>query len=203
MTASARAFPLLCLASASPRRRELLAQIGVPHKVIPADIDETRWQGESPRDYVLRVACDKAQTIRSREPRRPVLAADTAVVLDGTIYGKPRDREDALGMLAALGGRDHRVLTAVALATREGVATALSESTVRLRAMSETERAAYWDTGEPRDKAGAYAVQGLGAVFVELLEGSFSGVVGLPLFETAQLLRAAGVQSWIDRDRGT
>ncbi len=204
MSAFASAVPpLLCLASASPRRRELLAQIGVAHKVVPADIDETRRQGEPPRDYVLRIARDKAQAIRSRNPRRPVLAADTAVVLGDTIYGKPRDRAHALEMLAALGGRAHRVLTAVALATSEGLATALSESTVRLRAMSEEERAAYWDTGEPRDKAGAYAVQGLGAVFVESLEGSFSGVMGLPLFETAQLLRAAGVRCWIDRDRGT
>ncbi|MGB6452229.1 MAG: Maf family protein, partial [Steroidobacteraceae bacterium] len=192
MTASAPS-PLLCLASASPRRRELLAQIGVAHKVVSADIDEARRQGEPPRDYVLRVARDKALLIQSREPLRPVLAADTAVVLGDTIYGKPRDRAHALEMLTALGGRAHRVLTAVALATPEGLATALSESTVRLRTMSGEERAAYWETGEPRDKAGAYAVQGLGAVFVESLEGSFSGVMGLPLFETAQLLQAAGV----------
>ncbi len=202
MTASAPS-PLLCLASASPRRRELLAQIGVAHKVVSADIDEARRQGEPPRDYVLRVARDKALLIQSREPLRPVLAADTAVVLGDTIYGKPRDRAHALEMLAALGGRAHRVLTAVALATRAGLVSAVSESTVRLRAMSEEERAAYWDTGEPRDKAGAYAVQGLGAVFVESLEGSFSGVMGLPIFETAQLLQAAGVPCWIDRDRGT
>jgi septum formation protein len=202
VSASFTASPMLCLASASPRRRELLAQIGVAHKVRPADVDEARRPGEPPRDYVLRVARDKALLIRSREPRRPVLAADTAVVLGDTIYGKPRDRAHALEMLAALGGRAHRVLTAVALATREGLASALSESTVRLRPMSEEERAAYWDTGEPRDKAGAYAVQGFGAVFVESLEGSFSGVMGLPLFETAQLLQAAGVPCWIDRDRG-
>jgi septum formation protein len=192
----ASAQAVLCLASASPRRRELLAQIGVAHEVMPAHIDETRRQGEPPRDYVLRVACDKALLVRSHEPQRPILAADTAVVLGDAIYGKPRDCADALEMLAALGGREHQVLTAVALVTADGLTSALSESTVRLRATSEEERAAYWDTGEPRDKAGAYAIQGLGAVFVESLRGSFSGVVGLPLFETARLLKAAGVPCW-------
>ncbi|MGH8260780.1 MAG: Maf family protein [Steroidobacteraceae bacterium] len=186
--------PLLCLASASPRRRELLAQIGVAHEVVPADVDERRRAGEPPRDYVQRVAREKALHVRShRLGRQPVLAADTAVVLGATVYGKPRDREHALEMLAALAGREHEVLTAVALATEAGLATALSVSTVRMRALTEAECAAYWDTGEPRDKAGAYAIQGLGAVFVESLRGSFSGVMGLPLFETARLLGAAGV----------
>jgi len=184
---------MLCLASASPRRRELLAQIGVAHEVAPADIDETRLPAESPRDYVLRLAREKALWVSSRRPRSVVLAADTAVVLGEAVYGKPQHREHGLAMLASLAGRAHQVLTAVALATPEGVASALSESTVQLRAMSEEERAAYWETGEPQDKAGGYAIQGLGAVFVECLRGSFSGVVGLPLYETAQLLRAAGV----------
>lgn len=197
MRPSASARPVLCLASASPRRHELLAQIGVAHEVVPADIDEERRPDESPRDYVLRVAREKALRVRARQPQRPILSADTAVVLGEAIYGKPRDRAHALEMLAALGGRVHQVLTAVALVTDDGLTSALSESTVRLRATSEEERAAYWDTGEPRDKAGAYAIQGLGAVFVESLEGSFSGVMGLPLFETARLLQAAGVPCWV------
>ncbi len=200
---SADARPLLCLASASPRRRELLAQIGVAHQAMPAGIDEAQRPAESPRDYVLRVARDKAFLVRSREMERPVLAADTVVVLGDTIYGKPAGRAHALEMLAALGGRAHQVLTAVVLVTGRGWISALSESTVRLRAITEEERAAYWDTGEPCDKAGAYAIQGIGAVFVERLEGSFSGVMGLPLFETAQLLSAAGVPCAITRDRRT
>ncbi len=200
---SARWRPLLCLASASPRRRELLAQIGVPHAVVPAEIDEAPRPGESPRDYVIRVAREKALLVLSRRPQRLVLAADTVVVLGETIYGKPRDRAHALEMLAALGGRAHRVLTAVTLASGEGCTSALSESTVRLRAMSAEERAAYWDTGEPFDKAGGYAIQGLGAVLVEWLEGSFSGVMGLPLFETARLLQSAGVPCGITRGRPT
>jgi septum formation protein len=194
MSAAMPATPLLCLASASPRRRELLSQIRVMHEVAPADVDERRRPGEPPRDYVLRVARDKALQVRARRPAsQPVLAADTAVVLDGEVYGKPRDRAHALDMLAALSGRAHEVLTAVALATSAGLASALSVSTVSLRPLSATERAAYWETGEPRDKAGAYAIQGLGAVFVKSLHGSFSGVMGLPLFETARLLEAAGV----------
>lgn len=193
MSAVSRTAPLLCLASASPRRRELLAQINVPHEVAPADVDESRLPGEPPREYVLRLAREKALRVRSGRSGQPVLAADTAVVLGAIVYGKPRDRGDALEMLAALGGRTHEVLTAVALATHGGLTTALCASAVRLRALTAAESAAYWETGEPRDKAGAYAIQGLGAVFVESLSGSYSGVMGLPLFETAQLLEAAGI----------
>jgi septum formation protein len=125
-----------------------------------------------------------------------VLAADTVVVLDGRIYGKPRDRGHALATLAALSGRVHSVLTAVALVTAHGLSTCVSESSVAFRVLERAECEAYWDTGEPRDKAGAYAIQGLGAVFVASLSGSYSGVVGLPLSETAALLRAAGVPYW-------
>ncbi|MGH8149129.1 MAG: Maf family protein [Steroidobacteraceae bacterium] len=202
MSASPSATPVLRLASASPRRRELLAQIGVPHDVTPADIDEACRPDEPPREYVARVAREKALRVHSRGQAPallPVLSADTVVVLDGTVFGKPLDRAQGLEMLAALCGRAHRVLTAVALVTRQGLTDALSESTVRLRETTEDERRAYWDTGEPRDKAGAYAIQGLGAVFVESLEGSFSGVMGLPLFETARLLAAAGVPCWLGR----
>jgi septum formation protein len=188
--------PVLRLASVSPRRRELLTQIGVPHVVTGAHIDESALPNESPRAYVQRLARTKALAVWERDPSLPVLAADTTVVLDGVIFGKPQDRDDALRMLAALSGRTHEVLTAVALATRSGVTMRLSESRVTFRALTPAECAAYWDTGEPRDKAGAYAVQGLAAVFIESLAGSYSGVMGLPLFETAQLLQAAGVPSW-------
>jgi septum formation protein len=191
--------PLICLASVSPRRRELLAQIGVPHIVVGADIDETTQIGEAPRDYVLRMARQKALTVRERGESLPVLAADTTVVLDDVIYGKPRDRADGLAMLGRLSGRTHAVMTAVALADSRGVAVQLSVSTVRFRDLSSQECAEYWETGEPRDKAGGYAVQGAAAVFIESLSGSYSGVMGLPLFETAGLLRAAGVPYWEER----
>lgn len=188
--------PLVCLASVSPRRRELLAQIGVPHTVVGADIDESVRSGEAPRDYVLRMARQKALTVRERGEALPVLAADTTVVLDNIIYGKPRDRDDGLAMLGRLSGRTHEVLTAVALAHLSEVSLRLSVSTVRFRELSPEERAAYWDTGEPRDKAGGYAIQGAAAVFIESLSGSYSGVMGLPLFETGELLRAVGVPYW-------
>ncbi|MGB6605083.1 MAG: Maf family protein [Steroidobacteraceae bacterium] len=184
---------LVCLASASPRRRALLEQLGVAYLTQPADIDETLAPEEAARDYVVRMAQAKALTVRARGVELPVLAADTAVVLDETIFGKPRDRAEGVAMLARLAGRTHRVLTAVALAQAAGVAFRLSASEVRMRAISAAECAAYWDSGEPCDKAGGYAIQGRGAVFVEHLSGSYSGVVGLPLYESAQLLAAAGV----------
>jgi septum formation protein len=187
------AAPLLTLASVSPRRRELLGQIGVAHVVSAADIDETAQPGEAPADYVVRMACAKARALRERGAQLPVLAADTIVVIDGLILGKPRDRADALAMLGRLAGRTHQVLTAVALATAGGVAFRVSSSEVRLRAVSPAECAAYWESGEPRDKAGGYAIQGRGALFIEHLSGSFSGVMGLPLYETGQLLAAAGI----------
>jgi septum formation protein len=188
--------PVVCLASVSPRRRELLSQIGVPHTVVGADIDEAAHSGESPREYVQRMARQKALTVRERGERLPVLAADTTVVLDDVIYGKPRDRADGIAMLGRLSARTHEVLTAVAVADARGVDLRLSVSTVRFRGLTPEECAAYWDTGEPRDKAGGYAVQGAAAVFIEALSGSYSGVMGLPLFETAELLRAAGVAYW-------
>ena len=199
MSSSQSRLPLVCLASVSPRRRELLAQIGVLHTVVGADIDESVRPGEAPRDYVLRMARQKALTVRERGELLPVLAADTTVVLDNTVYGKPRDRDDAMAMLGRLSGRTHEVLTAVALANSNEVTVRLSVSTVRFRGLSTEECAAYWDTGEPRDKAGGYAIQGAAAVFIEALSGSYSGVMGLPLFETGELLRAAGVPYWEQR----
>lgn len=191
--------PLLCLASRSPRRRQLLAQIGVPCTVAGADIDESIRPEESARDYVTRLAREKALAVRRTGEALPVLAADTTVVLDGCIYGKPRDRSDAVAMLGRLSGRTHEVLTAVVLADSKGLGERLSASSVRFRRLDASECAAYWDTGEPCDKAGGYAVQGLAAVFIEALSGSYSAVMGLPLFETAELLHAAGISYWAGR----
>ncbi len=192
-----RTGKLICLASMSPRRRALLAQIGVPHTVAAAHVDERHLPGESPRDYVTRLAHLKATTVRDRGESLPVLAADTAVVLNGVVYGKPADRADAVAMLGALSGKSHEVLTAVALATARGVELRVNISTVSFRNITRPEMEAYWETGEPRDKAGGYAIQGYGAVFVAALSGSHSGVMGLPLLETAQLLREAGIHCWM------
>jgi septum formation protein len=191
--------PLVCLASRSPRRRELLEQIGVPHVVATPDIDETVLAGEGAADYVVRMARCKAHAVRAHGTPLPVLGADTSVVIDERIHGKPANEEEGVAMLARLSGRTHQVLTAVALASDGGVLHRLSASEVRFRRLTRAECLAYWRTGEPRDKAGGYAVQGRGAVFIEHLSGSYSGVMGLPLFETAQLLAAAGVLSWLDR----
>jgi septum formation protein len=198
--------PAVILASASPRRAQLLAQIGVPYTVIPAALDERRLPGEPVEHCVRRLAEQKALKVRlalgapgvsrSELATLPVLGADTVVLIDDEMLGQPPDREAALQMLSRLSGRVHVVLSAVALASGSGVRSALSRSEVRLRRLARAECAAYWDTGEPRGKAGAYAVQGFGAVFIEQLHGSYSGVMGLPLFETAALLAEAGVPVW-------
>lgn len=183
------------LASASPRRLELLGQLGLRPRVRPARVDETPRPGEHPALYVERLARAKALWVqRVLGVGVPVLGADTAVVVDGDILGKPVDRAQGLAMLARLSGRKHRVLTGIALVQRESVHSRVSVTHVHLRTIAAWEREAYWATGEPRDKAGAYAIQGLGAVFVERIEGSYSGVMGLPLFETAELLRVAGIE---------
>ena len=187
------------LASGSPRRRELLQQIGVAFRVIGAELDETAHQGESPSAYVSRLAQAKAEVgwERSRDlGTAPVLAADTAVVLDAKILGKPKGLNDAMAMLLELSGRAHRVLTAVALRTAVGTEVKVSHSTVTFRSIDPSEARAYWETGEPSDKAGAYAIQGYAAIFISDLKGSYSGVMGLPLFETAALLKVAGVTCW-------
>ncbi len=189
-----QAPPALLLASASPRRRELLWQIGVAHRVAIAGIDEQPRPGEAAAECVQRLALAKARRIW--QGQLPVLGADTAVVLDGEMLGKPHDREAALAMLARLSGRAHRVLTAVALVDQRGGEVRLSESEVRFRPIDPAECTRYWESGESRDKAGGYAIQGLGAVFISELRGSYSGVMGLPLFETAALLDAAGVPRW-------
>jgi septum formation protein len=183
------------LASNSSRRRELLAQIGVCFGVVAVELDETPLSRETPEAYVLRVAMDKARAGRTLTVGRwklPVLAADTAVVVEGRVLGKPRDRADGAAMVRLLAGRTHSVLTGVAL-VGELEQQALSTSEVSFRPIEPREIDAYWDTREPQDKAGGYAIQGVGAVFVSELRGSYSGVMGLPLFETARLLAGAGV----------
>jgi len=192
-------YDSIVLASASARRSQLLHQIGVRHEIVAADIDESPQPGESPAAYVDRLARDKAQAVVSvlhGRPDRPVLAADTTVVEAGQIFGKPADEEACVAMLGALAGRSHEVLTAIALWNAGQLRVVLSTSIVTFRAIHAGECRRYWASGEPAGKAGAYAIQGLGAVFVSRLEGSFSGVMGLPLFETAALLDAAGVRRW-------
>lgn len=182
------------LASQSPRRRELLTQIGIPHRVLAVDIDERQRSGELPSDYVQRLAREKAAAgwqhiLDQRLIQAPVIGADTAVVVDDDILGKPIDATDAMMILQRLSGRSHEVLTGVAVHTAEGAQISMSCTRVWFRALDLAEIEDYWASGEPRDKAGAYGIQGLAAKFIERIEGSYSGVVGLPLFETAQLLR--------------
>jgi septum formation protein len=186
------------LASASPRRSELLRQIGVRFTVRAAAIAEEQLPGETSEAYVARLAATKAEAVWAAvADARPVLGADTAVVLGREVLGKPATPVEAAAMLERLSGRSHRVLTAVALRHTAGIETRLSESEVRFRATTAAERQAYCRTGEPFDKAGGYGIQGHAAVFVEELKGSYSGVVGLPLFETAALLMRCGVGFWL------
>lgn len=189
------------LASQSPRRRELLESVGLEFSVLEPGIEEAARVDEPPEDLVRRLALDKtAAGVRmvreSGQPFRPVLAADTVVVIDERVMGKPLDAAHAFDMLERLSGRTHRVLTAVALNDGSAPGCRLSESAVTMKRMARWEMERYWATGEPRDKAGGYAIQGVGSGFVARLEGSYSGVVGLPLFETRELLAAAGVD-WL------
>ena len=189
----------LYLASGSSRRRELLTQIGVPFSVISADIDETPLNHETPSAYVERLARGKAEAGRGTlvsDVDGCVLGADTAVVLDGKILGKPVDEAEACAMLMMLAGQEHEVLTAVAVIEGERCESRVVRSRVLFRAIDRDEAAAYWASGEPRDKAGGYGIQGLGAVFVAGLNGSYSAVVGLPLCETAELLGHFGIPCW-------
>jgi len=186
--------PPLHLASASPRRREILEGLGLAFSYAGEDVDETPAADERPDAYVRRLALAKARSAAATRPDRATLGADTAVVLDNRILGKPGSRDEALGMLAALSGRTHEVLTGVALVYRGRERAAVSASRVSFRDIGRDEAVAYWQSGEPRDKAGAYAIQGLGAVFVRELRGSHSGVVGLPVYETARLLATVDIE---------
>lgn len=194
----------LYLASASPRRRELLTQIGLAHQVLqvpaPPGEDEPQHPGESAADYVRRTARDKA--LRGRDwmrsqalPPLPLLAADTTVILNGVVLGKPADRDDAIRILRALSGAAHEVHTAVAVWTGEQLLEAVSVTQVRMRELGDDEIGRYCDSGEPFGKAGAYGIQGLAGTFISHISGSYTGVMGLPLFETSDLLRAAGIQT--------
>jgi septum formation protein len=188
--------PVLRLASASPRRRQLLELIGVPHVVTPADIDETRRANEAGPAYVARLAAEKAATIHRLQADLPVLAADTTVDVGGEILEKPQSEDDAIRMLTLLSGREHQVHTGICAISGKPATTLVSTTAVRFRRISAREMRAYWASGEPQGKAGAYAIQGLGAVFVENVSGSYSGVMGLPLFETANILKSHGVPVW-------
>jgi septum formation protein len=185
------AEPLIVLASASPRRSELLRQVGIAHEVRPVEVDEAVRPGEAPSAYVLRLAEAKAALAWQRlgaDERRPVLAADTTVALEGEIFGKPGDASEARVMLGRLAGRTHEVHTAIALRYAGGAAARVSTSTVSMRQLTPAEIDWYWSTGEPPDKAGGYAVQGRAAVFIRHIAGSYSGIMGLPLCETWELL---------------
>ena len=186
--------PRIVLASQSPRRRELLNLIGIPHAVCPANIDETRRDGESPSAYVERLAREKATVIARRERDALVIGADTTVVLDGEIYEKPLDPADAARMLRRLSGRTHTVLTAVAVARGDDVRSGVESVEVTFRALDDEQIAAYVSTGEPLDKAGAYGIQGYGAVIVERIHGDYFAVMGLALGRLVGLMRDAGVQ---------
>ncbi|MBJ7553291.1 Maf family protein [Marinomonas spartinae] len=203
---------MLVLASASPRRKELLGTLVKEFAVCPADIDETPHEAEAAHDYVTRMALEKAQAVAmyyrqnnnllyqdstSKAKCSVILASDTSVVVDGVVLGKPSSFDDAKRMLRLLSGRSHQVMTSLCLCDVDGDHVQLTNvvTDVSFRSISDVEIAQYWRTGEPQDKAGAYAIQGLGAVFVSHLSGSYSAVVGLPLYETSQLLALYGIHS--------
>ena len=185
--------PSLILASSSPRRREILEAMGLDFTVRAVAVDESPRQGETATDMVVRLASAKAAAIGQAE-EQIIIGADTAVVLGDEIFGKPVDADDALRMLSRLSGQTHQVITGVAVVSAGDMKTVHSVTDVRFREISTDEARHYWQSGEPEDKAGAYAIQGRGGVFVEAIMGSYTGVVGLPVFETARLLREAGLE---------
>lgn len=199
---------LIYLASKSPRRRELLQQIGIRFEVLELQdepgphgaVSEIPHDNEIPAHYVVRIAREKANSgwaaVLWRDlPKRPVLAADTTVTIDGKILGKPENRNEALAMLTRLSGRTHEVLTAVAVRFDEQISEVLHRSTVRFAALSDRALNAYCDLSEPYDKAGGYGIQGHAAQFIEHISGSHSGIMGLPLYETTRLLQQAGIET--------
>ena len=184
--------PRLHLASSSPRRQEILTALQLEFTAAGVDLDETPLDIETPKEMVLRLAEGKALAAQ-KSADYVVIGSDTAVVLDDVALGKPRDRDDAINMLLSLSGHTHQVITGVAVSRGEAVSTALSSTDVKFREIHQDEAAVYWQSGEPCDKAGAYGIQGLGGAFVESINGSYSCVVGLPVFETVTLLREAGI----------
>lgn len=190
---------LIYLASRSPRRAEILQQLGVSFRVLPSDIDESLCSDETPDAYVLRLAASKAAAcadmLRDQVMEiRPILAADTAVSIDGLILGKPVDDNEARSMLRRMSNRWHEVHTGLAVATQHGVSTALSITRVKMAELTDETINAYVASGEPQDKAGAYGIQGMAGIFIERIEGSYTGVMGLPVYETAMLLKNAGIR---------
>lgn len=186
----------LYLASASPRRRELLQQLGLEFSILRVDVDESRLSGEAPEAYVARLAEAKAGAGLLAITEGTVIAADTTVVIDDTVLGKPASCAEAIAMWTRLSGRVHRVLTGVAIARQQEICAEVVATTVHFRDISLAEMQAYWASGEPADKAGGYAIQGRGAVFVRAIHGSYSNVVGLPLTETTALLARFGISVW-------
>ncbi|MCH8944143.1 MAG: septum formation inhibitor Maf [Proteobacteria bacterium] len=185
--------PVLQLASTSPRRQEILRSLGLTFTVMAVEVDESRLEGETPQQMVLRLAANKAAAAVSADSQL-VIGADTIVVLGDKVLGKPRGMDDAVEMLMKLSGRSHTVLTGVALWSSTGITSALSQTEVRFREIGRDEARAYWHSGEPCDKAGSYAIQGRGGTFVAAISGSYSGVVGLPVYELAELLGNAGIE---------
>ncbi|WP_101775735.1 Maf family protein [Pasteurella oralis] len=194
--------PQFYLASSSPRRAQLLQNLGFQFEIFSCEIDETPRLNEEGKDYVLRMAVEKNQVARQKWQQDnlsqdasylPFLSADTSVILDGNILGKPQDKVDAAQMLRALSGRSHQVITVICLADQQQIKTAVQITQVYFKTLTDDEIQGYIATGEPMDKAGAYGIQQLGGVFVERIEGSFSGVMGLPVFETVELLKEFGV----------
>ena len=189
---------LLILASASPRREKLLRQLGVNFVSEPQDIIEEKRIDESPEKFVKRMAEEKASSAfgKRKEKDIVVVASDTIVVCDKRVLGKPKDKSDGIKMLLTLSNKTHRVLSAITVANALRYKSTVSDTSVLFRKISEIEAEYYWDSGEPEGKAGGYAIQGCGAVFVQSINGSYSGVMGLPLFQTAQLLSEFGIHSW-------
>jgi len=182
------------LASSSPRRHEILMAMDIKFTAAGVDIDESRYDDEPASDMVVRLAMAKASAARKIVPQSiPVIGADTAVALEDQVLGKPESEDEAIKMLASLSGREHKVLTGVALDYSGEITTTISVTEVRFREIHPNEVSIYWQSGEPHDKAGAYGIQGIGGIFVEYISGSYSGVVGLPVFETAELLSNAGL----------
>ena len=191
--------PQIILASSSPRRESILRDIGIRFIKCPADIDESVLPGEKPDKYVRRMAEAKAKKIANQKKHKTVLGADTIVLIDGRILGKPKNREQALRYITLLSNRTHSVLTSVALVRRDRCKSIVARAEVTFRKISKREAILYWETGEPRDKAGGYGIQGVGGIFIDRIEGGHGTVIGLPVLETEKLLRLFNVETWRNR----
>jgi septum formation protein len=191
--------PQIILASSSPRRESILRDIGIRFIKCPADIDESVLPGEKPDKYVRRMAEAKAKKIANQKKHKTVLGADTIVLIDGRILGKPKNREQALRYITLLSNRTHSVLTSVALARGDQCKSIVARAEVTFRKISKREAILYWETGEPRDKAGGYGIQGVGGIFIDRIEGGHGTVIGLPVLETEKLLRLFNVETWRNR----